>query len=267
MQDKVSKAGGGSQAGGPGAGSVPREESRDPIEDELSVYMRSDLSPAERARLIGRLWQRLASTEFAHGESLSMQPALADMCVDSKSNMLDEWELACLCSCIVNFDWKPDDYLIEIGTNIGQTAVFMAKVLRSMGLGTKIISVDPFSFAADKMLNPKGNYSYYVTLTRQQNVNDMCIPVTAFSQDIPHIFKENVGVLLVDGSHQYEDVKKDLDYYSGLVRPNGYVFVDDYNASNYPGVYGAFDEWLAGYDNFELSYKDSYFVIAKKIRD
>ena len=186
------------------------------------------------------------------------------MCVDSKSNMLDEWELACLCSCIRDFDWKKDDYLIEIGTNIGRTAVFMAKVLQDMKLDTKVISVDPFSFAADKVFNPKGNYFYYVTLTRQQNVNDRCIPVTAFSQNIPNIFKQNVGVLVVDGSHQYKDARKDLDYYSGLVKLNGYVFVDDYNASNYPGVYGAFEEWLAVHDNFELSYKDNYFVVAKK---
>ena len=232
--------------------------------EDLHELLRPKMSAEERDGLVAKLQQRLASTSFAHGESLDLGPAQLEMCVDSRSNMLDEWELACLCSCIRNFEWKDDDYLIEIGTNIGRTAVFMAKILRQMDLDTKIISIDPFSLAADKAYNPKGNYSHYVTMTRQQDVHDTCIPVTAFSQNIPNVFRQGVGVLLVDGSHQYEDARKDLDHYSRLLRQGGYVFVDDYSLS-YPGVYRAFEEWLSASDGFELSYKGEYFVIAKKI--
>jgi len=246
--------------------STDTSESAEPSpEENLYEYLKPKLTPTQKTELIKNLQQKLTSTKFNHDESLTLNPSLMELCIESKSNMLDEWELACLCSCIKNFDWKKDDYLIEIGTNIGQTAIFMAKVFQDMKLDTKIISVDPFSFATDEIFNPKGNYSYYTTLTKQQQVNDICIPITAFSQSIPNIFKENVGILLVDGSHQYEDAKKDLDYYSKLVKLNGYVFVDDYNASSYPGVYRAFEEWLVSHDNFELSYKDSYFVIAKKV--
>lgn len=246
--------------------STDTSESTEPTpEENLYEFLKPKLTPTQKTELIKNLQQKLTTTKFNHNESLTLNPSLMELCFESKSNMLDEWELACLCSCIKNFDWKKDDYLIEIGTNIGQTAVLMAKVFQDMELDTKIISVDPFSFATDEIFNPKGNYTYYVTLTKQQQVNDICIPVTAYSQNISNIFKENVGVLLVDGSHQYEDVKKDLDYYSKLVKLNGYVFVDDYSASGYPGVYRAFEEWLVSHDNFELSYKDSYFVIAKKV--
>lgn len=253
-----------SQAAGPDSDGPDGAGPGRPAEPDLYESTKSKLSAYEKANLISRRRQRLASTKFAHGEDLSMSPSLLDLCIDSKSNMLDDWQLICLCSCIKNFDWKGGDYLVEIGTNIGQGAVFMAKVLEELGLDTKIISIDPFSFAAKKSFNPKGNYSQYVTLTRQQNLQDRCIPVTAFSQHIPDIFKERVGVLVVDGSHQYEDVRKDLDYYCRLVRPNGYVFVDDVFAEIYPGVYGAFNEWLSTHDDFELSYKGESFAIAKK---
>jgi len=234
-------------------------------EENLYEYLKPKLTPTQKNELIKNLQQKLTNTKFNHDESLTLNPSLIELCIESKSNMLDEWELACLCSCIKNFDWDKDDYLIEIGTNIGQTAIFMAKIFQDMELDTKIISVDPFSFATDDVFNPKGNYTYYVTLSKQQQVHDTCIPITAFSQNISNIFKENVGILFVDGSHQYEDVKKDLDYYSKLVKLNGYVFVDDYSASGYPGVYRAFEEWFVSHDNFELSYKDSYFIIAKKV--
>lgn len=257
---------------GPGAapetvhGSPVDGQHPDPITDpNLYESLKIKLSAHEKANLISRQRQKMASTKFAHGEDLSLSPSLLDLCIDSRSNMLDDWQLVCLCSCIKNFAWKEGDYLIEIGTNIGQGAVFMAKVFEELGLDTRIISIDPFSFAAKKSFNPQGSYSHYVTLTRQQNIQDRCIPVTAFSQYIPGIFKENVGVLVVDGSHQYEDVRKDLDYYCQTVKLGGYVFVDDVFAEVYPGVYGAFKEWLATHGDFELSYKGESFAIAKRI--
>ena len=179
--------------------------------------------------------------------------------------MLGYWDLVCLCLCIKNFAWSQNDYLIEIGTNIGQGAVFMAKVFKELKLNTRIVSIDPFSSAAKKTFNPQGSYSHYLTLTRQQDAQDLCIPVTAFSQQIHNIFKENVGVLVVDGSHQYEDVRKDLDFYCQTVKLNGYIFVDDVASKVYPGVYGAFEEWLASHSDFELSYQDESFAVAKRI--
>ena len=217
--------------------------------------------------MISRLQQKLDSAKFVHGESLFLDQEILEMCIDSKSSMLDEWELACLCTCIKNFDWKKDDYIIEIGTNIGRTAVLLAKILKTINRQTKIISIDPFSFATDETYNPKGNYFHYTTLMHQQDLHGICIPVTAYSQDISHIFRDKVGLLFVDGSHQYDDVIKDLNYYSELVRVNGYVFVDDYGIGSYPGVYRAFEEWLATHDNYEVAFKEDYFVLAKKISD
>jgi len=204
--------------------------------------------------------------KFNHGESFDTDEKLIEMFFKFKSNMLDEWELACLSSCIKNFHWTSNDYIVEIGTNVGQTAIFMAKILQLMKLDNKIISIDPFSFAKDEVFNPKGNYFHYATTIQTENVNELCIPVTAYSQNISHIFKESIGLLLVDGSHRYEDAKKDLQYYCKLVKLNGYIFVDDYNVSSYPGVYRAFEEWLIEQPDFELAYKDNYFIIAKKIK-
>lgn len=55
--------------------------------------------------------------------------------------------------------------------------------------------------------------------------------------------------LYIDGSHEYEDVKADLNCYHELLRPGGVMAFDDYNTSvndrwHYPGVKYAVDEFL-----------------------
>jgi len=46
---------------------------------------------------------------------------------------------------------------------------------------------------------------------------------------------QQVDLLFIDGNHQYEYVKKDFNRYSELVRPGGFVILDDYEPK-YPGI-------------------------------
>ena len=97
-------------------GQEPKEEQGPVAETDLYEALKPKLSAYEKANLIAVLRQKLAAEKFAHGEPLSISPLMLELCIDSKSNMLDEWHLAWLCCCIKNFDWKDDDYLIEIET-------------------------------------------------------------------------------------------------------------------------------------------------------
>lgn len=196
-------------------------------------------------------------------ETIDLGSQILDLCSESKSDMMDDFELACLASCISNFNWVKGTYLIEIGTNIGKTAVFMAKLLKILGKDIKIASIDPFELAHDEELNAKGSYSKYVKSIQKAKVDDICFPIVAYSDNAVGIFNENVGVLLIDGCHEYECARNDLENYSGLVCSGGYVFVDDYSL-NYPGVKRAFDEWFEKQNDFELAHKESWFVVVKK---
>ena len=165
---------------------------------------------------------------------------------------------------MANFNWSDESYIIEIGTNIGKTAVFLSKILKNLGKSTKIVSIDPFEFAKDENMNAKGSYSKYIKTIQEENAETNCFPVVTFSENSSEIFKENVGVLLIDECHEYDCTLYDLKNYSKLVCKGGYVFVDDYS-TNYPGVKKAFDEWFQNQQSFELVHKESWFVVVKKI--
>jgi len=66
-------------------------------------------------------------------------------------------------------------------------------------------------------------------------------------------FNEKVDWIYVDGSHEYKQVKKDLENCLKILNPNGKIFGDDYLRK--PGVKQAVDEFVKE-NNFKL---DNYF--------
>ncbi len=182
-----------------------------------------------------------------------------------KSEMMDASELTYLGAIIQSIDWNNQDYVIEIGTFTGQTACFMAKVLQSLGRKNPIVSVDPFERAPSEELNAAGSYTEYIENIAKNGVDDICMPLSTLSQYGYRVLTNRVALLVVDGSHIYENARSDLHLYTPLVCEEGYVFIDD-NGSAYPGVVRATDEWLNQNDIFSRIHT-SYFVIAKRLNE
>ena len=180
-----------------------------------------------------------------------------------KTEMMDVGELTYLGAIIQSIDWNNYDYVIEIGTFVGQTACFMAKVLQFLGLKNPIISIDPFERAQFEELNAAGRYTQYMENLAKNKIDSICMPLSTFSQFAYPIFTNRVALLIVDGSHKYEDVRSDLLLYTPLICEGGFVFIDDYESA-YPDVIRATDEWLNRNNTFSLI-RSSYFVIAKRL--
>lgn len=182
-----------------------------------------------------------------------------------KSEMMDASELTYLGAIMQSIDWNDYDYVVEIGTFTGQTACFMAKVLQSLGRKNPIVSVDPFERAPSEELNAAGSYAEYIENIAKNGVDDICMPLSTLSQYGYRVLTNRVALLVVDGSHIYENVRSDLHLYTPLVRKGGFVFIDDYWDA-YPGVCKATDEWLTPNNTFSQIH-NSYFVIAKRLAD
>jgi predicted O-methyltransferase YrrM len=48
--------------------------------------------------------------------------------------------------------------------------------------------------------------------------------------------EEQAGLLIIDGDHSYDGVKRDFDNYRGFVKPGGLVLFDDYDTENWPEI-------------------------------
>jgi hypothetical protein len=58
-------------------------------------------------------------------------------------------------------------------------------------------------------------------------------------------YEGHIALLHIDGNHTYEKVKQDLELWTPLVVPGGWVVADDYDWRHGDGPKRAIDEWLA----------------------
>jgi cephalosporin hydroxylase len=188
---------------------------------------------------------------------------IASLALQYASPMMDAGELTYLAAALALAPWDRQGIVVEIGTYIGQTAAFMAKVLRHLGHRVPVLSIDPFERFQPDPLNPQGVYSAYLNTILSHEVADVCLPLVAFSQQAAPVVPDRIGLLVVDGSHHYPDVWKDLEYYAPKVLPGGFVFVDDY-VEAYPDVCRAVDEYFTPDRPFTILHR-AWFVIAQRL--
>lgn len=181
-----------------------------------------------------------------------------------RSGMMDAGELLHLAATIALYPWGQQASVVEIGAYTGRTTVFMAKVLQLLGHSVPILSVDPFERAIPDPINPQGVYAEYLKIVKNENLDHLCLPLVAFSEDAAPIVPANIGVLVVDGSHHYPVVSKDFALYAPKVLAGGLIFIDDYVAA-YPGVMRAVDEYFTRERPWRVLHQ-TYFVVAQRTK-
>lgn len=209
--------------------------------------------------------------ERGSGRTLTFQPSGFQATVPAaaggradrySSKMMDDGELRYLAAVTLAFPWTDDALVVEIGSYTGHTAAFVAETLDDAGHPNPVLSIDPFERVPHTRKNPQGKYRRYLRTMRERGLEGRCLPLVAYSQDAAAVVPDRIGVLIVDGNHEYESVARDLALYGAKVLPGGFVFIDDHTAA-YPGVVTATAEHLAAHPDFELLHR-SYFAILRR---
>jgi hypothetical protein len=178
------------------------------------------------------------------------------------SGMMDDGELRCLAGVTLAFPWSPEALVVEIGSYAGTTAAFLAETLADAGIPNPVLSIDPFERVAGSGLNPRGRYRKYVKTMRSRGLQDRCFALVAYSHDAAVAVPDRIGLLIIDGNHEYESVARDLELFAPKVLPGGFIFLDDYT-DTYPGVRRATDEYAVAHSNWEVLHR-SYFAILRR---
>ena len=197
------------------------------------------------------------------GRELALSQASLERANASASGMMDDGELKFLAAAQA-YDWSPDDIAVEIGSHTGRTAAFLAETLAEVGASNVVLSIDPFERVSGSRLNPRGKYRRYLKTMRDRGLEDRCVPLVGFSHQVASTVADRVGLLLVDGNHEYESVQLDLAHFAPKVLSGGFVFLDDYTGT-YPGVVKATEEFVAANADFALLHR-SYFAILTRRR-
>lgn len=178
------------------------------------------------------------------------------------SGMMDNGELLCLAGVALAFPWPPEALVVEIGSYAGTTAAFVAETLVEAGHDTPVLSIDPFERVSGSRLNPRGRYRRYMKTMRSRGLQDRCHALVGYSHDVATAVRDRIGVLIIDGNHEFESVARDLALYAPKVLPGGFILLDDHT-DTYPGVVRATAEFLASDTRFRLLHQ-SYFAILQR---
>lgn len=119
---------------------------------------------------------------------------------------------------------------IEIGSFKGRSTVCLAATAKS------VIAIDPHRAGADGQLQDGDTYQDFLNNTSEyKNI----IPMRMTSEEAaPHIKDNSVDLVWIDGMHDYENVKKDIENYLPKLKVGGVIAFHDYlDANNWSGVW------------------------------
>lgn len=168
--------------------------------------------------------------------------------------------------------------IIEVGTWKGQSAINMGKIIKKLGLDTKIICVDTWlgagefwqSYTSDDsrdLLLKNGYpqvYFQFISNVVHTNLIDVILPFPTTSLIASRYFKSNkitADLIYIDASHDYQDVYLDLIAYYDILNENGIIFGDDYS---WPGLADAVKKFCQEKNlDYELMDNDQFWVIKK----
>lgn len=173
-----------------------------------------------------------------------------------------------------NWEWFYDeaverandgDYIVEIGTWSGKSAMYLGNEIRESGKDIKALCVDPYIYGlhgGDKI--DLGNFhrlSDFRQLVTKEGFEDILISITSKSE-FAHALIPNKSCIAVfiDGDHTTEGCAKDIRYYFPKVKHNGLFGGHDYEKQNWNSVIIAVDDWALKTKHNIRKRKDVWFV-------
>jgi len=144
-------------------------------------------------------------------------------------------------------------HVVEIGTDCGRSALFLASRLLAHGNSdARIYTIDPWWFEPDRPLAaPRGirgpKLRALVGAATDEELR-LIYPLRAESPGAAKFFDDaSLALVFIDGAHDLESVRADIATWKPKVRPNGLLAGHDYSLA-WPGVRRAVAESLSAYD-------------------
>lgn len=132
---------------------------------------------------------------------------------------------------------RQDHAIVEIGSWKGKSTVWLAKGSQS-GKRANVYAVDPHVGSPEHHAASGQVWTFpiFQSTIESAGCTDVVTPLVIGSQEAAANFHEPVGVLFVDGNHDYEMVKADLECWFPKVVDGGIIAFHDTNVAVYPGV-------------------------------
>lgn len=133
------------------------------------------------------------------------------------------------------------------GIEIGVFAGGHVKSILDKTILDLLIGVDPYMMYSPGMpgLDSQEDYDCLMELTNNRLGSDRYMHLRMTSDDAFQLLKAytSYDFVFIDGVHTYDQVKKDLESYSKIIKKGGVVACHDYHHPSFKGVTVAIDEF------------------------
>lgn len=116
----------------------------------------------------------------------------------------------------------PSAIVVEIGSYLGASSVFLAKGLRS---GGKLYCVDTWK---NQGMSEGAKDTYEAFLSNTKDYADRIVPLRGFSCDVAKSFDKKIDLMFFDGDHSEDGVKGDVSSWFPKLKPGAVVVFHDY---------------------------------------
>lgn len=114
--------------------------------------------------------------------------------------------------------------IVEIGSWKGRSTVWLAKGSKSAGR-EKIYAIDPHIGAYEK--SAENTLQAFKRNIRAAGVEDYVVPIVSKSESAVKKWDKPVRLLWIDGSHEYSDVKRDVEAWEKFLVEGGVIALHD----------------------------------------
>ena len=130
---------------------------------------------------------------------------------------------------------KDGFHFVEIGSWKGKSSSFMGVEIINSGKKIKFDAVDHWLGSSEHQKNPsvKKGTLYDEYLTNIKPVKHIVNPIRMKSIDASKLYKDDtLDFVFIDGGHEYEFVKEDIEHWLPKVRDGGILAGDDWGSGH-----------------------------------
>jgi SAM-dependent methyltransferase len=146
-----------------------------------------------------------------------------------------------------------DGKFVEVGSWKGRGAAFLGVEIFNSGKPIQLYCVDTWkgSIEHQDMDCIKNDSLYNEFINNTKPIDSVITPLRMSSLEAAMQFEDNsIDFVFLDASHEYEDIKADIEAWYPKVKPGGLFAGHDYE---WDGVRRAVDEFASKHDKFILS--------------
>lgn len=138
---------------------------------------------------------------------------------------------------------------VEVGSWKGKSAAYTCEQIIKSKKKIHLVCVDTWEGSVEHRGYPNLHRLYDIFIKNMKPFEKYYTPIRMTSMEAVKLYEdESIDFIFIDASHEYEDVKDDINNWFPKLKKGCIISGDDYGNPGFPGVQKAVDEFFVNTD-------------------